>query len=210
MTMKITKPLNNILNTEVKTRILRFLCRTGAEWNGRQIAREIGITPKAAHEALSALNKEKVLLLRNMGKTHVYSLNADNFLVSKLLKPLFSKEDNILDDVINVIKRKISASNARKSILSVAMFGSVITREDHPASDIDLAIIVKDVNAKIPAERLLEEIDSKISKEFGNIISPYLNTKTEFRAKYRKGLAIIKNILKSHNLIYGEKLEGLL
>jgi len=208
--MKITKPLNNILNTEVKTRILRFLCRTGAEWNGRQIAREIGITPKAAHEALSALNKEKVLLLRNMGKTHVYSLNADNFLVSKLLKPLFSKEDNILDDVINVIKRKISASNARKSILSVAMFGSVITREDHPASDIDLAIIVKDVNAKIPAERLLEEIDSKISKEFGNIISPYLNTKTEFRAKYRKGLAIIKNILKSHNLIYGEKLEGLL
>ena len=35
--MKFTKPLDSILNTEAKTRILRFLCKTGAEWNGSQI-----------------------------------------------------------------------------------------------------------------------------------------------------------------------------
>jgi len=208
--MKITKPLDNSLNTCVKTRILRFLCRTGAEWNGRQIAREIGVTPKAAHKALNTLNKEKVLLLRNMGKTHVYSLNADNFLVSKLLKPLFLKEDSILDNIINVIKRKISASKNRKGILSAAIFGSISAREDHPASDIDIAVIVKNAKAKATAERLFEEIDAKISREFGNVISPYLNTKTEFRAKHEKGLAVIKDILKSHNLIYGERLERLL
>ena len=208
--MKITRPLDNILNTAVKIRILRFLCRTGAEWNGRQIAREIGVTPKAAHKALNTLNKEKVLLLRNMGKTHVYSLNVDNFLVSKLLKPLFLKEDNILDDIINVIRRKISASKARKDILSVAIFGSISAHEDHPASDVDIVVIVKNVKAKAAAERLFEEIDEKISKQFGNVISPYLNTKTEFKAKQKKGLAVIKDILKSHNLIYGERLERLL
>src|SRR3989338_6946762 len=130
--MKITKQLDNILNTEVKVRILRFFCRTSAEWNGRQIAKEIGVTPKSAHMALNTLNKEKALLLRNMGKTHVYSLNEDNFLVSKLLKPLFLKEDTILDDIIKVIKGKISSSKAKKGIISVAIFGSIGKREEHP------------------------------------------------------------------------------
>jgi len=208
--MKITKPLDNILNTDVKVRILRFLCRTSAEWNGRQIAKEIGVSPKAAHEALSTLNKERVLLLRNMGKTHVYSLNTDNFLVSKLLKPLFLNEDNILNDIINTIKRKISTSKVKKGILSVAIFGSVSAGEDHPASDIDLVVIVKDAKAKTITERLFEEIDSKISKEFGNVVSPYINIKAVFKTKHKKGLPVIKNILKSHNLIYGERLESLL
>ena len=208
--MKITKPLDNILNTTIKIRILRFLCRTAAEWNGRQIAREIGVTPKAAHKALNSLNKEKVLLLRNMGKTHVYSLNTDNYLVSKLLKPLFSKEDSILDYIINVIKRKLSASKAEKGILSIAIFGSISARQEHPSSDIDIAVIVKNTRAKPIAERLLEEIDTKISREFGNVISPYINTKAEFKSKYKKGLPVVKNILKSHKLIYGERLDVLL
>src|SRR3989338_58768 len=146
--MKITKQLDNILNTEVKVRILRFFCRTGAEWNGRQVAKEIGVTPKTAHQALNTLNKEKVLLLRNMGKTHVYSLNEGNFLVSKLLKPLFLKEDNILDHIIKAIKRKTSSSKARKAIISIAIFGSVSKQEEHPSSDIDLAVIVKDAKTK--------------------------------------------------------------
>lgn len=208
--MKITKPLDNILNTEVKTRILRFLCRTGAEWNGRQIAREIGVTPKAAHEALNTLNKEKVLLLRNIGRTHVYSLNTDNYLVSKLLKPLFLKEDDILDNIVRLIKRKISVSKAKKDILSVAIFGSISARQDHPSSDIDIAVVVKNAKSKTVAEHLFEEIDSRVSREFGNVISSYINTKAEFGSKHKKGLSVIKNIIKSHKLIYGERLERLL
>ena len=105
--MKFTKPLDEILNTEAKIKILRFLCRTNAQWNGSQIAKEIKITPAATHAALRVLQKEGLLTLRNMGKTYVYSLKEDSFLVSNLLKPLFTKEDHILDTVIALIKRKI-------------------------------------------------------------------------------------------------------
>ena len=69
--MKFTKPLDGILNTEAKIRILRFFCRTNAEWNGSQIAKEINITPAATLTALRALQKEGLLTLRNMGKAHV-------------------------------------------------------------------------------------------------------------------------------------------
>lgn len=208
--MKFTKPLDAILNTEAKTKILRFLCRTGAQWNGSQIAKEIKITPAATHAALRALQKEGVLTLRNMGKTHVYSLKEDSFLVLRLLKPLFTKEDNILDTIIGLIKRKISGFKARKDIASVALFGSVNIRQDRPTSDIDLLVIVENAKAKPAIERLFWELDERISKEFGNTLSPYVNTRTEFKAKHKKGLVVVKNILKSHNLIYGERLESLL
>ncbi|MFH1128599.1 MAG: nucleotidyltransferase domain-containing protein [Candidatus Omnitrophota bacterium] len=208
--MKFTKPLDTILNTEAKTRILRFLCKTNAEWNGSQIAKEIGITPAATHAALSALHREGVLELRNMGKTHVYSLKQGSFLVSSLFKPLFAKEDKILDTIIDVIKRKILSSKVKKEIVSVVLFGSVSVRQDNPASDIDISVVVENAKAKAVIERLFEEVDAKVSKEFGNTISPYVNTRAEFKVKHKKGLAVIKNILKSNNLIYGERLDNLL
>ncbi|MFH1901673.1 MAG: winged helix-turn-helix domain-containing protein [Candidatus Omnitrophota bacterium] len=208
--MKFTKPLDTILNTEAKTRILRFLCKTNAEWNGSQIAREIGITPAATHAALSALHREGVLELRNMGKTHVYNLKEGSFLVLSLLKPLFAKEDKIMDVIIYMIKRKILSSKTKKEIVSVAFFGSISVCQENPASDIDIAVVVENSKAKVVIERLFEEVDINVSKEFGNTISPYINTRAEFKAKHKKGLGVIKSILKSNNLIYGEKLENLL
>lgn len=208
--MKFSRPLDAILTTEAKIRILRFLCRTNAEWNGSQIARELGITPAAAHAALSALRKEAVLELRNMGKTHVYSLRQDSFLVSNLLKPLFAKEDKILDMVIHTIKRKIGSFKAKKEIVTVVLFGSVSASRDTAESDIDIAVVAKDSKAKNSIERLFEELDARVSKEFGNTISAYVNTQAEFKAKHKQGLAVIKNILKSYTLIYGKRLESLL
>ncbi len=208
--MKFTKPLDGILNTEVKTRILRFFCKTGADWNGSQIAKEIGVTPAAAHTALRALQAEGVLALRNMGKTHVYSLRENSFLVSNLLKPLFEKEDKIRDTIINLIKRNVLSSGAKKDITSVALFGSVNVRRERSTSDIDLVVIVENVSARAVAERLFEKLNQRIAKEFGNTLSPYVNTRSEFKAKYKKGLAVVKNILKHHNLIYGDRLERLL
>lgn len=208
--MKFTKPLDEILNTKAKIRILRFLCRTNAEWNGSQIAKEIKITPAATHTALRVLQKEGLLTLRNMGKTHVYSLKEGSFLVSNLLKPLFTKEGHILDTVIALIKRKVSGSRVKRDITSVALFGSVSASREHPTSDIDLVVVVENAKAKSVVERLFEVVDERISKQFGNILSPYVNTRNEFKAKHKKGLAVIKNILKTYKLIYGERLEELL
>lgn len=208
--MKFTKPLDTILNTEAKTRILRLLCRTNAAWNGNKIAKEIGISPPATHAALTSLYKEGVLELRSIGNSHVYSLKPGSFLVSNLLKPLFAKEDALLDSVINSIKYKISASPAKKEIISVALFGSVSVSQERPTSDIDLVVVIENAKIKPVAERLFREVDEKVSKQFGNTLAPYVNTRSEFKAKHKKGLAVIENILKTYKLIYGERLEKLL
>jgi len=208
--MKITNPLDRILDNEAKVKILRFLFKTNAEWNGRQIAKEIGSSPATTHKALQGLNKQDVLLLRNVGKTHVYTLNEGNFTVTAMLRPLFGRENKILKYILNTIRRRISVSGIGKDIVSIALFGSVGSRRDHPASDIDLMVIVKNIKIKPKAELILEEIGKKISQEFGNTLSPYINTESEFKSKSKKGLKVIKNILKSHKLIYGKPLEKII
>lgn len=202
--MKISSPLDKILNNETKVKILRFLFKTNAEWNGRQIAKEIGVTPATTHKALQSLNKEGVLLLRNIGKTHVYTLKRNNFTVSNMLKPLFANEEKILDSIFGIIKRRISASSIKKGIVSVVLFGSVSLHKERSTSDIDIAAIVKDLKTKQATELLFEDIDKKISDEFGNTVSAYISTVLEFKSKYKKGLAVIKNIIRSSKLIYGK------
>ncbi len=208
--MKITNPLDKILDNESKIKVLRFLFKTNAEWNGRQIAKEIGASPATTHKALRELNKEGILSLHNIGKTHVYMLNQGNFAVVNMLKPLFVSEDKLMAYILGIIRKKAAASNIKNGIFSVALFGSVSARKDNAASDIDLIVIVRDTKIKAAAKFLFEEIDKMISKEFGNTVSAYINTETEFRSKYKKGVAIARNIIKENRLIYGESIEGLL
>jgi len=130
--------------------------------------------------------------------------------VRNLLKPLFGKEDNIYDNIFTAIKNKIAHSSLRKDIISIALFGSVNALTDHAGSDIDLAVVVKNAQAKPKLEKLFEVIDRSISTDFGNTVSPYLNTIQEFKSRYRDGLQPIKNILRSYRLIYGKRLEDLI
>lgn len=208
--MKISSPLNKILDNEAKVKILRFLIKTKTEWNGRQIAKEIGVTPATAHKALHGLYGEGILLLRNVGKTHIYSLKKDNYLVLNLLEPLFAKEGKVFDDIVESIRKKISRSSIKKAITSVVLFGSVNLHTDKPASDIDLAVLIKDAGNRQKVSKFFEDMDKKFSKEFGNTISTYINTEAEFKNKYKKGLGIIKNILKSSRLICGKELKEML
>ena len=205
--MKINDSLDKILDNEAKVRILRFLIKTTGQWNGRQIAKEIGVTPATAHKALQGLYKEGVLILRNVGKTHLYNLNEGTYLVSDLLQPLFAKEDKVLNSIVETIRKKIGASNIRRDIVSVSLFGSVSLAKERPTSDIDLAVIIRHGKSRQKAESLFEEIDKEISTKFGNTISPYINTEAEFRVKHKKKLAVIKNILLNNKRIYGKEIK---
>lgn len=206
--MRIHEPLDKILNSEIKVKVLRFLCKTDAEWSGRQIAKEIGASPGACHKALWQLNNEKALLLRSVGRSHLYRLNKEGFVISELLKPLYERENGIPDEIDTAIVENISTPLIN-SILSIVLFGSVEKGEERPTSDIDLLILVK-----TPEDKRVEEdftrINEKIMDRFGNTVSAYIQTIDEFRSKHKKGLAVIKNILKSHRLLFGKPLRELL
>ncbi|PIV44627.1 MAG: hypothetical protein COY75_10705 [Nitrospirae bacterium CG_4_10_14_0_8_um_filter_41_23] len=207
--MRVHNPLDKILSKETKVKILRFLCKTEAEWSGRQIAKEIKVSPAACHKALRELNNEGALLLRGIEKSNLYSLNKENLIVSDLLKPLYERESKIPDEIYEGIVRNIS-SLVIKDIVSIAVFGSVKKRKERPTSDIDLLVLVKNSENKGEVEEDFGKVNEKSISRFGNTVSPYIQTVEEFNLKYKKGLSLIKNILKSHRLLFDTPLEELL
>ena len=207
--MRVHDPLDKILNNELKIKILRFLCKTDAEWSGRQIAQEIKVSPAACHKALRELNNERALLLRSIGRSYLYRLNKQNLIISDLLKPLYEKESKIPDDVYRAIVRNIS-SLVIKDIASIAVFGSMKKGKERPTSDIDLLVLVRNPKDRRKVEEDFGKVNEKIIGKFGNTISSYIQTIEEFKLKYKRGLALVKNILKSHRLLFGKPLEELL
>ena len=207
--MRVHDPLNKILNNEVKVKILRFLCRTEAEWSGRQIAQEIKVSPAAAHKALRELNNERALLLRSVGRSYLYRLNSENFIILELLKPLYEKENKIPEQVYAEIVRNIS-SLVINDIISMAVFGSMKRKKEKSTSDIDLLVLIKNEESGEKVEEDFGRVNEKIVSRYGNTVAAYIQTLEEFRSKYKKGLALIKNILKFHSLIFGKPLETLL
>lgn len=207
--MRLHNPLDKLLNNKVKVKVLRFLCKSEAEWSGRQIAQEIKVSPAAAHKALRELNNERALLLRSVGKSYLYSLNKENLIISDLLKPLYERESKIPDEVYEAIVKNISSLVIR-NIISIAVFGSVRRKKERPTSDIDVLVVVRGSVDKRGVEEDFGNVNEKTMSRFGNTVSAYIQTVEEFRLKYRKGVTVVKNILKSHHILFGKPLKELL
>ncbi len=207
--MRIHNPLDKILKNEIKIRILRFLCKTSAEWSGRQLAQEIKVSPASCHKALRELRGESVLLLKNVGRSYLYYLNEKNIVVTDLLKPLFDEENKISGRLYKDLKTNI-AIKFKSEVISMAIFGSIKKKKERATSDIDIIIVAKNLNSKPKIEKYFEEINKEVSEKYGNIVSPYILTIKEFRVKYKKNLAVIKSLFSSHNLIYGKSLDKII
>ena len=204
--MRIHQPLNKILNNETKVKVLRFLYSNDIEWSGRRIAREIQISPATCHKALQGLYSEGILLLRNVGRTHLYQFNHDNYVAKELLHPLFKKEERLLKVISRLLRDEFS-EKVKERVVSIALFGSVEKREDRPDSDIDLLVLVSSAKDKDKIEKDLDNLNEKTVRLFGKIVSPYIESVSGFRRKYKKGLPVVKEIVQSHKLISGKSLR---
>ncbi|MBI3618115.1 MAG: nucleotidyltransferase domain-containing protein [Candidatus Omnitrophica bacterium] len=208
--MRLNRPLDKILNSEIKTRILRIFSQNQGEMSGRQIARMAGVTPKTAHEILQDLLGEGVLVMRSIGKTYLFCLNEDRLVVKDVLRPLFAAENALRKRLFDIIRTTVDRSDLKDEIISVAVFGSIHAGTERPTSDVDLLVIVKNAASKRKAEALFSEIDRQASSQWGNLVSPYINGLIEFKTSARKRTGPVPGILKSYQLIYGDRLEKIL
>ena len=207
--MRINKPLSSILNSGAKVEVLRFLVRSKTEWNGRQVAQMVGVTPATAHKALRGLYEEGILVLKNVGKTHLYGLKK-NFFNKKILEPLFQNEGIPFKNITLLIKAAASGEIGRKNIVGIGLFGSVSMGRERSASDIDLLVVVKGDPSKRPVEKLFERLGEKISGKYGNVLSPYVITVREVKRQNSQRAKLIKNIVRSYTHICGQDLMGIL
>ncbi|OIO35930.1 MAG: hypothetical protein AUJ74_04390 [Candidatus Omnitrophica bacterium CG1_02_44_16] len=207
--MRFTHPLDMILSSAVKVRVLRIFCRAGVELSGRQTAKMVGATPKTAHEVLQGLMREGLILMKVAGKTHLFRLN-EGQVMSGILKGLFADEEKLKGWLLEAIVASVKQSSLKSDVLCIALFGSIYEKTQGPSSDVDLLVVVKTAEDKKKVEDLFFQIDERVSSRWGNPIAPYVNSLLEFRNKAKKATGVVPHILKSYQLIYGDRLERLL
>lgn len=205
----MAQPLDRLLDSEPKIRILRFLCRKGGEWSGRRMAAELSMNPVTAHRALRQLRAAAILDLRRVGRSDLYSLEDRRDLVEEVLRPFFDSEANVRSRLVHLLRQGLAARR-EAPIVSAAIYGSVARGQEHPRSDLDLLVLVPSEQAKRQIQPMVDRLGETVREKFGFPLAPYLNTVAEARQKLRRRLPVFVNILESHELILGRPLRGIL
>ncbi len=198
-------PLDDILGKKSKVKALRFLVNFGKEVSIRELANEIGLVPANVSEILKELEKAGVLSSKQIGRSVVFRLNAEQHLVKNLIVPLFRDERKVLEEAMMFISKSVDAKE-----VSLALFGSVARKEERFGSDFDLLVVVKNKDDVQALENLLLDISPEFSLHFGNHLSPVVISRSDFASRYKKGDKLIRNICRDGHVFHGKSFSELL
>lgn len=203
--MRYTNPLDGILGQKSKVKILRYLTGGRTEASGRQIASDIKMSPTVCHRALNELVSQGIILTRRTGNIHLFRLNQENYMVEKMLLPLFSKER----EVTRVLAKEVS-KEIGEDVVSIILFGSVARGEEEPYSDIDLLAVTQNKESKAKLKSLFSKRQEDFIRRFGNVLSPYIVTKADFKRRYQQNDPLIREAVKTGQLILGKRVSEVL
>lgn len=143
---------------------------------------------------LKALENDKILAAKTIGKNKVYSLNFDNLIAKDYLLFAETSESIMYLEEIFLIKKILSEIFSLNLAGTLVLFGSYAKRTFKEDSDIDLFCI-----GKITSEEI-QEI-SAIGKTYGKIINMKKSTLKSFELGLRMKDPLITEIIKSHILL---------
>lgn len=206
--MAIEKSLDNILNSKSKIAIIRLFVSKTADFKatGREVAKLIRFSAPAAHAALKELYIHGVLKLETIGKQHIYSLDNNNRVVQKMLRPMFIEEISLKDELREFLVKQIREAGINKKIVSLLLYGSLQREATNELSDVDIAVIIKKKKDKEEIEdRFLNDIALKFNDYFKAHLDAYIKTEAEFCARLKKNLPPVSTLMKSYSVLYGKE-----
>jgi predicted nucleotidyltransferase len=194
--------LERVFGSRAKMKLLEvFFTNSDTEFTGRELARRIDFTPSRVHSILKELVSENLVKMRRTGRSYLFSLNHDSFLAEKL-KYIFSEEYS----PIKRLQKIISSHLSEKNIYSTILFGSIARRKEDPDSDIDLFCIVSDKSDKEEIMKKLLKLNDLTLSLFGNSVSPTIFTTSELHKGFKRGEALIQELLRDGILLAGKPL----
>jgi len=207
--MRLKNALDDILGNKKRVNILRTLFRYPGEFTGRHIARLCNLSQASVQIHLEALADSDILKINYVGKSRIFSLNKENVLFQPL-KDLFQVEEKLIPQLTDSIRDFIKGNpELQESLLSASIYGSILTTEARPDSDIDVLLVIKDKNDKEISEEQFSELEAKIYKLFGNRFHFFITNINELSELKESNKAIFHS-LKFAYLAYGTEIQKLL
>ena len=177
---------------------LKIISRYRSNYRAAHHVRGLAILTKKSHVTLlphlKALEEEKILIAKKVGKNKVYSLNLENILTKNFISISEQVDSTHYQEQIFLIKKinwEISKLNLRGTLI---IFGSYAKRTFKEDSDIDIFYLGE-----------LKETEIARIKSIGKIYGKTINLKTatirNFEAGLRKKDVLILEILKYHFIL---------
>ena len=186
--------LETLFGSKLKIKVIRTLYRFKEKsFTLRELSAISNITHQGLLKVIEDLSGMNLIKLERISNFTLIRLNRDCFLMNVLR--IYDIERDTINQLINLIKNYFN----NKDFMSVALFGSVVRGNESFSSDIDILVIT---NNKALAIKTGDKCNLKIIKRFGNVITPYVLTKNEFKKSNIK-----EEVIKNHILIKGEELK---
>lgn len=195
--MRFNETLLNILSSETKIKIVKFLLTHDAPMSEREIASILKVSHMSINRTMRELAALNFGSFVTIGKSHLWKVNHKSYALkalSLLIKNVSGIKDP-LDDLKTVIRENIPKILAQK----VVLFGSVSKGLEKPESDIDIFILVKNAGDKKKIEPSIEKLSHICFETYGNRLAPYILTEQEMLQK--KGLTILSEINNGTSII---------
>jgi len=203
----VEQPLDTILNSDTKVRVLRLFVSRGEGYQatGREVARLTSVSAPTAHAALKDLYNQHIFSLEIIGRNHLYRLNREHRTIKDILSPAFAGEERFSQDVIDFILHAIENHKLKSKIVSIIFYGSRQTKKAKAQSDVDIAVVVGSLADVGHVEDVfIEAVSPGFYKYFGVSLDVYVKSKKEFIERKKKRLPPVVTLMESYEVIYGE------
>ncbi len=156
--MWLLNPLDDILSSGVKVKVLRAMALAPVPHNGREIARRAGTDPGYTSRVLADLVASGIVHRRDQGRVYTYRLTDDGLDLVGRLTQLFAAEQARSERAVEELTSKLAEA------ISIILYGSEARGEAEAGSDTDLLIVV---------ERRTEELDDRIAEACLEVAEEY-------------------------------------
>jgi predicted nucleotidyltransferase len=203
--------VDHVLGTSAKVRLLRELLPLEHAVSWREASRRAGLSPGTANRALGELTDSGVLDRKEAGRQHLYAVNRRSFLVQGGLEQLFKAEESRLSEIILWIQNRLAeaGSETGAEVLNASIYGSVAREGEHPGSDFDLFIVVKQpTKASEIRDHLVDQADD-LADRFGLRLSAVSASPDQLEDLTVARDPFLQGMLEDGIRVYGRRLEEL-
>jgi DNA-binding transcriptional ArsR family regulator len=178
--------LSDILSSRVRAEIFRLLFGLDEkELHLREVERQAGLSLATIRQDLQKLVKLDLVTTRRDGNRLYYRANTEH--------PLYPDIRNLVlktAGLVEILKGVLD----REGVKVAFVFGSLASRREKAASDVDLMVI------GAVGLRALSSWLSGVSEQIGREVNPHTMTVEEFRRRKEKGDHFLSNVLESPKL----------
>ncbi len=185
----------NITKNEIKF-VLTIFKSLDIEYNANSISKVLNITSMGALKIAKRLEKQEIIIYKELGKAKFFKLNLENEHVRQYIKFLLQKESR---EGTPFLKAKIRDIKTIKNANAAILFGSALTR-DKEAKDIDL-LLITDQKRFSKLKKEIESLNLINPKKY----HPVYQSKEDFKKNMKERDKLIFNAVKGM-VVFGENL----